>query len=83
MDLRKNKLPKKRTRLKNRTSRTKIKALPFVSSYIKDNIQIIHFHIECTRPLFHANNVGKVYTKFLNFYVKRGEVDTKTTIANL
>ena len=44
LDLRKNGPPKKRTRSKNRTS--KPITLPFVSCHMKDNVEVIHFHIK-------------------------------------
>ena len=46
--------------------------LPFVSSRMKDNVEVIHFHVKVGvhKAMFCANNVWKVYRKYL-FWKRR------------
>ena len=76
--------PKKRTRWKNRTSRSKIlltglKTLQFVSFRMKDTDEMIHFYIQSRRVqgLVYVQ-IKRIYHKFekytTNFQFKNGEV---------
>ena len=88
LDQRKNSHPKKCTHWKNRTSRPNIllsgvKPLPFVSGCMKDNVEVIHFHIK-SRGAQGLVFVQITFEKYsTNFYFENGEVGVKTTIANL
>ena len=55
---------------------------PFVSSHMKDNVQMIHFHIKSrgVQGLAFIQIIFEKCTK--HFYFKNGEVGTEKTIAN-
>ena len=59
-----------------------LKMLPFVSCHMKDNVEVIHFHIKSkgVQGLVLVQITFEKYTT--NFYFENGEVDIKTTIAN-
>lgn len=77
----KNGPPKKRTLWKNRNSRTK--TLPFVSSHMEDNVEVINFHTK-SRGVLGLVFVQIIFEKCTkNFYIENEEVGTKTTTANL
>ena len=59
-----------------------LKTLPFVSCHMKDNVEVIHFHIKSkgVQGLVLVQITFEKYTT--NFYLENGEVDIKTTIAN-
>ena len=57
--------------------------LPFVSSDMKDNVEVIHFHIKrrgAQGIIFMRRTFEKRVT---SFYFENDEVDKKTTMANL
>ena len=60
-----------------------LKALPFFSSHMKDNFEVIHFHIKSRDAqdlVLVQITFGKCTT---NFDFENGKVGIKTTIANL
>ena len=60
-----------------------LKTLPFFSSNMKDNVEVIHFHIKSwgMQGLVFVQITFENYT--LNFYFKNSEIGVKKTIANL
>lgn len=80
-DMRKSRLPKKCTRSKNQSSRLKI--LRFVSCHMKDNIEVIDFHVKSRSVqglVFVKITVEKCTTKY---YFENGKVVIKMTIVSL
>ena len=60
-----------------------LKTLPFVTNYVKDNVEVIHFQIK-SRSVQGLVFVQITFEKSsTNFCFKNGEVGIKTTIANL
>ena len=57
--------------------------LPFVSYHMKDNVEVIYFHMK-SRGLQGLVVVEITFEKgTANFYFENGEVGIKTAIANL
>ena len=80
-DVRKNRTPKSWP--KRKAIPQGLKTLLFVSSHMKDNVQVIHFHIK-SRGVQGLVFVQIKFEKFTtNFYFRNGEVGIKTRIASL
>ena len=60
-----------------------LKTLPFFSSNMKDNIEMVHFHIKRRGVQGHVFVPITFENCTLNFYFENGEFDIKKTIANL
>ena len=60
-----------------------LKRWPFVSSYLEDNVKVIHFHVKSrgVQSLVFGQIMFEKCTT--NLYFENGEVGIETTIANL